>query len=161
MAKSTRRKKVKWNNGDVFLVPLKDGRFSIGQVLDLRWVHCVRCALYNEIVDERAEVVVDKVCKKEDLISLIEVFKENLDYGEWRVIGNKPILIPKENYPNEQYKHKNGAGATTYDPGLAEDFLNAFYGLEPWDDWYDPNFLDEFLIDLSKKPANLIYIKRN
>jgi hypothetical protein len=40
---------------------------------------------------------------------------------------------------------------------LAEDFLNAFYGLTAWDDWFDPNYLDEFLFDITKKPKKLIF----
>jgi hypothetical protein len=47
----------------------------------------------------------------------------------------------------------------TGNAALAEDFLNAFYALIPWDNYYIPEYLDKYLIDISKKPKNIILIK--
>jgi hypothetical protein len=52
------------------------------------------------------------------------------------------------------------AGERFSDAALVEDFVNAFYALRPWDNWYDPNYLDKFLINTSKKPSNLVFIKK-
>jgi len=40
------------------------------------------------------------------------------------------------------------------------EFLNAYYGLVPWDDWADPNYLDKLLISPDKKPKNIIFKNR-
>jgi hypothetical protein len=154
-----RRRKIKWQMGDVFAVPLKDGRFSMGQTLGRSMPNSVRIALYNEVSDSVEGLTIENLCRPENLISLIEVTKEQLDYGVWKIIGNKAIAIPQEDQPNEKYRALRWIGASFYDAGLAEDFLNAYNALLPWDKWYDPNFLDELLVDISKKPKNLILIK--
>jgi hypothetical protein len=156
MAKS---KKIDWVAGDVFLIPLKNGKYSVGHALDQRMVNAVRIALYDELVDLHEKPVVDVLCNINNLISLIEVTKEQLTYGVWKIIGNKKTDIPISRYANEQYRNNKWIGSTIYDAALAEDFVNAFYCLLPWDDWYDPNFLDKFLADINKKPKKLIFVK--
>lgn len=154
-----RRKKIDWQIGDVFAVPLKDGRFSIGQALNQSMPNTVRVALYNEVLDAIDNLVPDNLCQVKNLISLIEVTKDQLDYGVWRIIGNKAVTIQLEDQPNEQYRIKRWVGASFHDAALAEDFLNAYNRLIPWDDWYNPNYLDGYLVDISKKPKNLVLIK--
>jgi hypothetical protein len=39
--------------------------------------------------------------------------------------------------------YQDGVGSTIYDAAIAEDFMNAFYALQPWDDWHNPDYLDE------------------
>ena len=38
-------------------------------------------------------------------------------------------------------------------------FLNATFGLEPWDNWKDPNYLDSLLLDPTTRPADVILKK--
>ncbi len=151
-------KKVIWNNGDVFAIKLKNDKYGIGQVLDLRWKNCVRLALFDRIIPYTLNPEIDDLCK-EEVVSLIECTREQLDYGVWIILCNNPISISMDNYPNEQFRNSNWIGAKTYDAALIEDFLNGYHALSPWDDWFNPNYLDEFLIDKSKKPENLILIK--
>jgi hypothetical protein len=154
------RKKAKWNDGSVFAIKLDNNKYVIGQVLDLRSVNCVRCAVFDEVFDSLEDIVLPHTCKITDVISLVEVTREQLDYGVWIVIGNRKVEIPLKQFPNEQYRSSNWIGAKTFDAALLEDFVNAYYVLIPWDDWHDPNYLNRFLIDASKKPVNLIYIKK-
>ena len=155
-----RSKKIKWNFGDVFAIPLLNGKFAIGQVLDLIMTNVIRCALFDEVIDDTKGVDLDVICNSTKLISLIASSREQLDYGVWEIIGNKKILIPKSKFPYEKLRDKGWVGATFHDAALVEDFLNAFHALSPWDDWHDPNYLDEYLIDKSKKPPNLILSKK-
>ena len=37
------KKKISWQNGDVFSVKLKDGTYTIGHILDLQMKNVVRC----------------------------------------------------------------------------------------------------------------------
>jgi hypothetical protein len=153
------KRKIKWNFGDVFIVPLLNNKYAVGQVLDLMMANIVRCAFYDELVDNISNIDISKVCDSNKLISLVATSREQLDYDVWKIIGNKEVLIPKSRFPNEECRSKGWVGAIIHDAALAEDFLNAFYALAPWDDWYNPNYLDEFLVDISKKPKNLIYVK--
>ncbi|HEX3025336.1 MAG TPA: hypothetical protein VHP12_09005 [Chitinophagaceae bacterium] len=94
-------------------------------------------------------------------MSLIEVTKEQIDFGVWKVLGNKPTDIPISRHANEQYRssnpYKDGVGSKIYDAAIAEDFINAFYALSPWDDSHDPEYYDKMLVDKRKKPHHLIY----
>lgn len=154
-----KNKKKEWSFGDVFLVPLKNGKYGTGQVLDLQMPNIVRVALFDEVINSLEEFNLEQSCSIPNLISLVASSREQLDYDVWKLMGNKCIEVPKKNFPNEEFRRKNWIGARHYDAALLEDFLNSFYALLPWDDWFNPNYLDEFLVDISKKPTNLIYNK--
>jgi hypothetical protein len=157
-----RRKKIKWNQNDVFAIPLLNGNYAIGHVLDQTdFVNAVRIALYDEIIKDFDDIDLNGLINDKNLISLIEVTREQLDYGVWKIIGNKQTTLPIEKYANEQTRINKWVGSTQYGAGLAEDFINSYYALLPWDDWYIPDFLDEFLVSPSKKPGNLIYKKKD
>ena len=152
------KKKVKWNEGDLFLVPQKDKNYSVGVILDLMMPNVVRCALFDERVSS-TNIDPDEYAEKKNLISLIAISREQLDYGVWPIIGKSRFQLEKSKYPNEQYRNKGWVGAKTYDAALIEDFLDAFNKLTPWDDWYKPDYLDGFLISPAKKPSGLLYKK--
>jgi hypothetical protein len=154
-----RRKKTKWAFGDVFLVPLNNEEYAIGQILDLQMPNIVRLALYSETVKNIEGLNVDNCCSKVNMISLVASSRELLDFNIWKIVGNKRIDIPTRRFPNEKFRCLGWIGAIHYDAALIEDFLNAYHKLTAWDDWYNPNFLDEFLISLDKKPKNLILLK--
>jgi hypothetical protein len=154
-----RRKKQTWHAGDVFFVPLKDGTWGVGQVIDLMMPNVIRCLFF----DLRFQEVPDSI-DRGDLTghetSCVAVTREQIDYGVWKVGQNLSIKIPNSWLPNEQFRQKAWVGAVMYDAALAEDFLNSFFGLLPWDDWHDPNFLDEFLLSPEKKPKKLLLKNR-
>ncbi len=150
------KKRIVWNIGDVFAVKLSNDLYCIGQILDLQMKNVVRCAFFNESYST-SELSVNKLCSTENLISLVATTKEQLDYGIWEIIGNKNVEISKEKYPNEQYRDKGWIGAKIYDAAIVETFLEAYYGLIPWDSWADPQYFDKLLIDTSKKPDGLLY----
>lgn len=154
-----RRKKAVWNCGDVFAVPLDNGKYAIGQTLIQNLKNIVSISLYNETIDSINEPDLKALCKAENLKSLIDVTIEQLTYRVWKILGSKTIGIPQNDFPNEKFRKTKWVGLITYDAALAEDFLNAFYALKPWDNWYNPNFLDEFLFEKSKKTTNLIFVK--
>lgn len=154
-----KKKKVDWKTGDIFLVPLLDGTYGTGQILDLQMPTIVRIALFDENVKSLTEFDISHACSLSNLISLIASSREQLDFDAWKIVGNKPIQIAIRDFPNEQFRNKDWVGAKHYDAALIEDFLNAFYSFIPWDDWFNPNYLDAFLVDLSKKPKTLVFIK--
>lgn len=155
-----KRTKTDWNLGDIFGIKLNNQKYAIGHVLDQRLPNTIRIALYDEIIESIEGNDLQILCKDADLISLIEVTKEQIDFGVWKVIGNKVSNIPIQKFANEQYRHFDWVGSEVYDAAIAEDFMNSFYALLPWDDWYKPDLLDELLIDISKKPTHLIYKKK-
>jgi len=64
--------------------------------------------------------------------------------------------------PYETLRRSGFIGAKVRGSGIVEEFVNAFYGFAPWDDWYVPDYLDAFLISASKKPTDrLVYSGRH
>ena len=145
-----------WKPGDVFLVTQKDGVCSVGQVLSRMMENVVSCAFYDirvpcngaqgpfDLDDDRA-------------IASLSVTKEQLDFGAWRVVGNQAIALGPEAWPNEQCRAQRWVGAKIYDAAIAEELLNAYNGLVPWDDWKDPEYLDKLLVNPDRKPKHLLY----
>lgn len=154
-----RRKKTIWHPGDIFVIPLLSGDYAIGHILDQRMVNTVRIALYNTIVNEVKNIDPRNVINDESLISLIEVTREQLDYGVWPILTNLPTSIPISKYANEEFRLNNWINSITHDAALAEDFVNSYHGFLPWDDWYNPDYLDGYLVSPDKKPKNLLYKK--
>lgn len=152
-------KKVTWQPNDVFAVPLLNGNYAIGHILDQRLMNAVRIALYDETIKDLDNIELKGLINNDDLISLIEVTREQLDYGVWKTIGNKQTNIPIEKYANEQFRTNKWINSIVRDAAIAEDFLNAYHGFLPWDKYYDPNYFDKILISPSKKPRHLIYKK--
>lgn len=151
-----RRKKQAWKANDVFAVSLKDGEYGIGHVLDLQMSNVVRVAIYNLKVKDYSTVQWDTAIKFENVIALLATTKEQLDYGVWKIIHELDYNIPKEIFPNEQFRKSGWIGAKIYDAALIEKFINAYHGLIFWDSWPDPNYLDKYLINIEKKPKKLM-----
>lgn len=125
------KRKIKWSSGDAFAVPLSNGTLAVGHVLDLMMVNQVRLALYDEPFGAVEAIDLAKGCSPSNLISRLTSTREQLDYGVWKVIGNQPVSVPVERYPNEQFRRPGWVGAKHYDAGLIEDFFDAYYALRP------------------------------
>ncbi len=93
----------------------------------------------------------------ENILSLPALNKDPIEFGVWDYLGNFPAMVERKDFPNEKYKDNGYIGAKCYDAGLIEDFLNAYHGLTYWDDWFNPHYLDEFLIDIRLKPEKLLF----
>ena len=156
--KHMEKKKVIWRVGDVFAVPLMNGLSSIGQIIDLQTPNIIRCAYYSEIFSLK-DFEEKSFCESANLIALLASTREQVDFGIWKIIGKKNIDVKGFTLPNEQFRAKGWVGAKIYDAGIVEEFLNAYFGLCVWDDWADPYYLDNLLINKSKKPASLLLKK--
>lgn len=159
--KRTRRKRQEWDIGSVFAVKQLDGLFTVGQVLDRPMRHWVSCAFYDIRLPSALPLTVPLELPFERVISTRIVDREALDFSEWPVIGQQEIALAQDHWPHESTRSSGWVGArmTTY--SLAEDFLNAFYALTPWDEpWADADYLDSHLFRADRKPSNLIYSKK-
>jgi hypothetical protein len=148
-------KRQQWDVSDIFLIRQRDGLWSASQVLDRLMPNVVSCAFYDQRVSDQGDLSLP--LPSSALVALVSVTREGLDSGAWKVVGNAPIGVERRRWPNEQFRSVGWIGAKMYDAAIIEDFLNAFHGLAPWDDWKDPNYLDRLLVSPEKKPAHLIY----
>lgn len=157
------RKKQVWSVGSVFVIPLKDATECLGQVIgrEPSVLNSVAIALFDT-KGRWSSSDSSLTLSLEDVFSAIFVTRDLLDSGRWTVLDKKEIGVPVENKPYEQLRAQGFIGAKVRGSANVEEFANAFYGLMPWDDWYIPDYLDDFLISPTKKPhERLIFSGRH
>lgn len=154
------KKKQAWRIGDIFAVRLNDGKFSAGQVVGVEpdMPKSATIALFDksvEFVDD------DPICPElQDCTVYSSVFAtvDHLHSGAWLCVCNETIQT--EIRPKDYYAHQaNGwIGARVVGSAIISEFVNAYYGLAPWDNWHDPHFLDSLLLSEDLKlSARLVY----
>lgn len=152
------KQKKKWAQGSVFLIPLVDSRFSVGLVLghEKSALNSVSAALFDVLVNSADESI--PLLSTDKIFSIILVTKDLLDSGRWKVIGEDKSLIDSISSYLARIRSHGYVGAKIRGSANVEEFINAFYGLMPWDDWYIPNYLDDFLLSPDKKPIERIML---
>jgi hypothetical protein len=151
--------KKTWDIGNVFCVELSDGSHSIGQVVgrEAELLNSITCAFFNLRVDELPSMDDIEELDESKLIACQFITKDLLTKRVWRVIGNREPVISKNTFPHEDCRQNGWIGAEMHGSGILVEFLEAYYALGIWDDWYDPNYLDKILWRAAKKPENLRY----
>ena len=129
-----------------------------GQVIDQMMKNVASCAFYDIRVPCDADQPPDELALSR-LIAVLSVSREQLDLGEWRVVGSNRVALDRQLWPNEEFRQDLWVGAKIYDASIAEEFLDAYNGLAAWDDWHDPQYLDKLLVSPDKKPKHLLYKK--
>ena len=85
------KKRVRFAEGDVFLIPLTQGGFAVGLIAryDLRG-HGVLAYIFNRTVDEAGELDIDHVVSKEMVVDVVDVAMRSLVSGAWPIVGRLP-----------------------------------------------------------------------
>src|SRR4051794_16441983 len=80
-----RRKRVKWDHGDLFAVPLADGSFGIVQAVD----HWMTNWVYTAVTNRRTKEIPStfKLDGETRVIALIAVSDNGFDFGTFFRIG--------------------------------------------------------------------------
>jgi hypothetical protein len=149
----TRKGDVLWSAGSVFLVPLRDGTHCPGLVIaaEPSALNSVSIALFDQKDDW---VGTTPTLNIDRIFSLLLVTRDLLDSGRWPIISRQAECDLLDRDPYERIRREGFIGAKVRGSANVEEFANAFYGLLPWDDWYLPNYLDEFLLTPEKKPID-------
>ena len=154
-------KRQKWKVGDLFKIPLADGSASLGHIVaqEREMLNSVTCAFYDAKVPETCPPQAPPLPSDEALIACLFTTHDLLGNGSWTVIGHSSPRVSRKHLPYEDCRRGGWVGAKMRGSGIVRQFLDAYYRLAPWDDWADPKYLDAFLIDPSKRPKDLIYVK--
>lgn len=156
------RAKQKWDIGSVFLLPLENGDSCVGQVIG-REAHVLNSAVIA-LFDFKGDWARMEIPSLEmgALFSAVFVTRDLLDSGRWKVVDRRDTGGVVEASPYETLRTSGFIGAKVRGSSIVEEFVNAFYGLAPWDDWYVPDYLDAFLMSANKKPSDrLVYSGRH
>src|SRR6267378_3357980 len=129
-----RKKRQRHKEGDVFLIPLNDGTYGLGQILSYepQALNAVGCAFYNIRVVEGPSLGILAPLPQDRVISIVLTTKDLLNRAVWPVVADRAIPTPKSARPYEKYRAKKWLGAQISGSGIVNDFLNAYHGLKPW-----------------------------
>lgn len=151
------RRRAKWSEGSVFLVPQSDGLCSVGQVLKLTpgALNSVICAFYDIRVKPGAAVSADDL-SADKLVSMQFTTPDLLNSGIWALVAQfAPKHLERMTWLPALEK-ADFVGAVVIGSGNIGEFLDAFYGLRAWDDYADPAYFGKLLLTQDKKPSRLI-----
>jgi len=145
-AKKNRPKPKEWQTGDVFSIPLLNGTFAFGQVLDKKY--CT-CALFN-LQSDNITLTVDQFNSLQPISILHLSNGDLLNNGHWNILYNQPVTLN----PNSGSGGRFGdIGSKSYGQcGAMTDLANAYWGLEPWNVMYREDYYDELLLKGLPRP---------
>ena len=151
------RAKQKWKIGDVFGIPTPDGKYVVAQIIaqEPEVLNSVSVAIFDARIEGVADAR-DISLESEAVFSTVFTTRDLLDSGDWPIIENGEVVVPRSLFPHKDKRSTGFVGAKVIGSGIVNEFVSAFYGLVPWDDWKDPHYLDALLLSPEKKPANVL-----
>jgi Immunity protein 26 len=145
-----------WDIGNLFAVPLNDGSYSLGQVVgrEAQVLNSITCAFYKTRLSADALHSIRAVPDQEDLIAIQFITKDLLTRRVWKVLGTFPVTLPRKLFPHEDKRAHGWIGAKMIGSGNIVHLLNAWFGLEPWNQMLHPNYFDQLLLHPGSRPQN-------
>jgi hypothetical protein len=149
-----RRKRIKWDHGDVFGVPLVDGSFGLVQAVD----HWMPHWIYTAVTDGRVAslTAADTMMQLGKMVSLLAVNDDPFNFGGFTCVGRASPMVLRRDFPNEAFAESGYVGATSYTGGVITDFLSAWHRLAPWNAYQDEAFFDKLLVSGLERPSNVL-----
>lgn len=144
------RQKIK--EGDIFEISLENEERAFGQLLSVepKALNSVGVALWEPSTSCHIDVL------KSPPIAVLLVTPDLLKKGSWPIIGNSSPVVPLQLRPYEQFRSKAWVGVKIIGSGIIEEFMSACAGLQPWNEWANPHYLDGLLIPGAVRPARAV-----
>jgi len=151
-------KRQSWRPGDNFLIPLKDGTFAQGQVLIAakRAMNSAVCGFTSNRYKETPFSLL--VPSLQETIAILFVTRDLLDSGRWQINSNQANAWGADHIHFHELESNGFVGVNIIGSGIVENLLNAYHGLEPWNDFQDPKYLDGLLLSPKLKPSSVLLI---
>ncbi len=155
------RRHQKWSAGDIFAMPLPDGRLTLGQVISAEpdCMNSALCAFFTTVVHDTAAHVT-KLPSPEDLATVQLVTRESLDRHDWTVVGHAETFDTSVLYPMQALRDAGYVGAKIQGSAIIDAFMAAMFGLEAWDQYHDPGYFDTLLMGSARRPGHAVFSKR-
>jgi len=150
-AKKNKPKPKKWEKGDVFAIRLSDNTFSIGQVIDKQY-HCT-CALFP--IRTGTIPISQTEFKNYEPVSIMHMTDSFLNNGRWQILFNEQVTLNPSDGSGGRYGE---IGSKSYSPGTMCDLANAYWGLQPWNTWFDEKYLDKLLLKEIPVPGTALIL---
>jgi hypothetical protein len=143
-----KRRRVKVKPGQVVGVPLRDGTFALAHIA-LRPYLSMTCVLFahNAATAEQLLEGLDEVLRGRP-IAVMVVTSDEARSGSWPVIAERDPAYPAELLDTRGVSHT---------ASLARMVFEAYYGLRPWDELYDPKGYEKMLLPGVPVPPTVRY----
>jgi hypothetical protein len=142
--------------GQVFAVPLSDGSFALAQVAFVKWFPPNTSFVTSAFFETRASTpeLLREILRGSDLSKPISVFTLSdspIEAGEWILLEERPVTYDNVDV---QSRIKGDWGWFDRKQRPWSFFLESYHGLFPWDGFYKPNYIDEYLLPPYQRPAS-------
>lgn len=135
---------------DLFLIPLLDGKFCLGQVVDVISDTDVLCALTDRIMEKDGPF---ESVSLSEVKSLLAVETSAFASGNWPIVGLETLPNINSIFNWRDAKVSGYQKIETQDAAVIEAFVNAKVGLYPWDGFGSADFFTRFLLDPTITPS--------
>jgi alpha-amylase/alpha-mannosidase (GH57 family) len=138
--------------GDVFWVPIEDGTYVLGQIVEIEKevLNSITCAFFDVRKDSPENESLDLSAP----ISIQFVTKDLFNKGTWQRTKNESVQIPENALPYRDTIEECWVGAKVIGSGIICKFLSAFYGLRAWNEMHDPYYYQKLLLPGIKRHCN-------
>jgi hypothetical protein len=152
---TSRPKPKPWAVGNVAAVPLPDSTFALAQVVSLDpGIKKMDTIAYFDIRLTKDQLRQVSVAPTADhVISIQFTERRALTRGDWLVVCASPVNLAGIELPSLRSTDTPSfgrSGPRLYDTGTITLFLEAFFGLRPWD--LMPALFDQLLLHPKLKP---------
>lgn len=156
------KRQAQWRKGMVLLIPLQDGSWGVGQVITDEVMGSPTVAIFAvRLAGGASETDVPVLTRDQCIAQLTLIGLHALNTGQWRAAGIRDTALNTSQSQNWEYRGANWVGSKLYTDTVVSALLNAFFGLEAWDDFADPAFLDKLLLPPHMRPPGVKLIKSN
>jgi len=141
------------DQADIFLIPLLNGDYCVGQVIDPNATPSAALCLISQTSQSR-----DAPASAIDLVhaqSVLLITAASLNDGNWAIIGFEQLPNVTEVFDWRYEKIDTYQRYETYDPAVIEAFVNATFGLYPWDS-FGEGFFEKLLLNPDKRPEKAV-----
>ncbi len=138
---------------DIFLIPLMDGDFAVGQVANVDdtpegTALCLLTLLKSAPDWPPAPI------HYSEAIALVLIQDASIRNETWQIVGFEAVPPLDHIFDVTNALRTKFANITAQDPAVIEAFVNACHGLYPWDGFPDSQFFNKLLIFPDRVPSS-------
>lgn len=139
-----------WKPGAVYGLPLTDGSFGVCQAIEAMWPTVIYIAVFSHRFEHLPAEV--PPLNRDDVLSLGATWRPQLNNGSLPFLGSAAPVVSKRDFPNEAFSEIGYVGAQHSDIGLYSDFLDACFGLTPWNTMFEEDWWENYLNTKHPRP---------
>ena len=147
-------------SGDVFVIPLDNGQYSLGMFHKYieKPLYSAVCSFYPSRVTSPDQITEAMLTHP---ISIKRVVTAGLDTKLWEIVAHCPSKVSEKALPDKNYRKrflrkKSPVNEKVYGDGIIRNFLKAYHGLIAWNSMHNPHYFDELLLDTKLRPETIV-----